>query len=105
MLAENIPRKTKEHPGIDSPFYFISLYNNLYYFSPHERPALFLGHELCAMVTRMLSSDLYRIPLVVSRTTYSLAAAVVVVSACLSGIIVKNRLDRLNLVAVLKARE
>lgn len=66
---------------------------------------LFFGYELCDVVTRMLSSDLYRVPLVVSSTTYSMAAAVVVVSACLSGLIVKYRLDRLDLVAVLKARE
>lgn len=64
-----------------------------------------LGTALCAYVANSVSSDLFRIPVVVEPATYSLAAAVVIVSACLSGLIVRRKLDRLDLVAVLKARE
>lgn len=64
-----------------------------------------LGTGLCAYVANSVSSDLFRIPVVVEPATYSLAAAVVIASACLSGLIVRRKLDRLDLVAVLKARE
>jgi putative ABC transport system permease protein len=64
-----------------------------------------LGRWLCAYVSVELSSELFRIPLVTERSTYSLAAAVVLVSAAVSGLIVRHRLDHLDLVEVLKTRE
>lgn len=64
-----------------------------------------LGTGLCEYIAWALSSDLFRIPPVIEAATYSLAASVVVVSACLSGMIVRHRLDHLDLVAVLKAKE
>jgi putative ABC transport system permease protein len=64
-----------------------------------------LGHALCAYIATALESDLFRIPVVVEPGTYSLAAAVVLVSACLSGLIVRHKLDHLDLVAVLKTKE
>jgi len=64
-----------------------------------------LGRWLCAYVSHALSSDLFRIPLVTERATYALAAAVVLVSAAVSGLIVRHRLDHLDLVEVLKTRE
>lgn len=63
------------------------------------------GRWLCAYVAVSLESDLFRIPLVTEPATYSLAAVVVVVSAMVSGLIVRHRLDHLDLVAVLKTRE
>ncbi len=63
------------------------------------------GHWLCAYVATALESDLFRIPLVVEANTYSLAATVVLASAALSGLIVRHRLDHLDLVEVLKTRE
>lgn len=64
-----------------------------------------LGRALCTYIAIALSSDLFRIPVAVGPATYSLAATVVVVSACVSGLIVRHRLDRLDLVAALKTRE
>jgi putative ABC transport system permease protein len=64
-----------------------------------------LGKGLCNYIAIALSSDLFRIPVVVEPATYSLAATVVVVSACVSGLIVRHRLDHLDLVAALKAKE
>lgn len=66
---------------------------------------LFAGQGLCIYIARAISSDLFRIPVVITPATYSLAAAVVVVSSCLSGLIVRHKLDHLDLVAVLKTRE
>jgi putative ABC transport system permease protein len=64
-----------------------------------------LGKGLCNYIAIALRSDLFRIPVVVEPATYSLAATVVVVSACISGLIVQHRLDRLDLVSALKAKE
>lgn len=64
-----------------------------------------IGRALCAYITRALESDLFRIPLTMEPSTYSLAAAVVLVSAGISGLIVRHRLDHLDLVAVLKTKE
>jgi putative ABC transport system permease protein len=63
------------------------------------------GRWLCAYVAKALESDLFRIPLITEPSTYSLAATVVLVSAAVSGLIVRHRLDHLDLVEVLKTRE
>jgi putative ABC transport system permease protein len=63
------------------------------------------GHWLCVYVARAMESDLFRIPMVIERSTYSLAATVVVLSATISGLIVRNRLDHLDMIAVLKTRD
>lgn len=66
---------------------------------------LLAGKGLCLYIAHAVSSDLFRVPVVITAPTYSLAAAVVVLSACLSGFIARHRLDHLDLVAVLKTRE
>lgn len=69
-------------------------------------PAGFLiGYGLCAFIAQALSSDLLRVPLVIESRTYALAAAVVLASASLSGLIVRHKLNRLDLVGLLKTRE
>jgi putative ABC transport system permease protein len=65
----------------------------------------FIGRSLCAYIAHAIESDLFRIPVVTEPKTYALAAAVVLVSAAVSGLIVRHRLDHLDLVAVLKTRE
>ncbi|MBP7779515.1 MAG: ABC transporter permease [Acidobacteria bacterium] len=64
-----------------------------------------LGYALSAAVVVGLTTETYRIPLVISGRTYALAAAITLVAAVASGLIVRRRLDRLDLVAVLKTRE
>jgi putative ABC transport system permease protein len=64
-----------------------------------------VGRELCRFIATRLGSDLYRVPLVLEPSTYAFAASVVLVSAGVSGLVVRRRLDRLDLVAVLKTRE
>lgn len=66
---------------------------------------LFLGRGLCEYIARALSSELFRVPAIIELSTYSFAATVVVISACLSGLIVRHRLDHLDLIEVLKAKE
>jgi putative ABC transport system permease protein len=65
----------------------------------------FMGYWICAYVADAVSNDLYRVPKVIAMSTYAQAAAVVLVSAVMSGLIVKRKLDRLDLVEVLKTRE
>lgn len=64
-----------------------------------------LGHSISSYIAGALSSDLYRVPLLISTSTYAYAALVVLASAVISGLIVRRRLDRLDLVEALKARE
>ncbi len=64
-----------------------------------------IGRAIATYVATALESDLFRVPVIIEPRTYALAATVVLVSACLSGLIVRSRLDHLDLVAVLKAKE
>ena len=66
---------------------------------------LLLGRGLARLVVVVFSSELLRIPLVVFPRTYALAAATVVAATVLSAVAVRRRLDRLDLVAVLKTRD
>ncbi len=64
-----------------------------------------LGYGFAAAATMGFETELYRIPLVVHRTTFAFAAMVTVAAALLSGLVVRRRVDHLDLVAVLKTRE
>jgi putative ABC transport system permease protein len=64
-----------------------------------------VGTGLCAYFIQSLTTDLFRIPLVIQNSTYSFAALVVVVCSIVSGLVVRRRIDRLDLVGVLKTRE
>jgi len=64
-----------------------------------------IGKVMAVYISERLKSDLFRVPFVMEPSTYGFAAVVVVVSALLSGLLVRRRLDRLDLVAVLKTRE
>jgi putative ABC transport system permease protein len=64
-----------------------------------------IGRGLCAYIASSIESDLYRVPLILEPSTYAFAAVVVLVSAVVSGLIIRRKLDRLDLVAVLKTRE
>jgi putative ABC transport system permease protein len=64
-----------------------------------------IGRGIATYVAHALQSDLFRVPVIVGSQTYALAATVVLISACLSGLIVRHKLDHLDLVAVLKTKE
>ncbi len=64
-----------------------------------------VGYGLCALMAWRFESELFRLPLVISGSTYLMAVAVVGAAAVLSGLAVRRRLDRMDLVAVLKTRE
>jgi len=52
-----------------------------------------------------LNTELFRVPMVVTPGTLAMSMSAVIVAAAISGLIVRRRIDRLDLVAVLKTRE
>jgi putative ABC transport system permease protein len=64
-----------------------------------------LGRGIAVYMTAGMETDLFRIPVVINMPTYAFSAAVVLVAAAASGIVVKLRLDRINLVEILKTKE
>jgi putative ABC transport system permease protein len=64
-----------------------------------------VGRALCGYLVANTQTDLFRVPLVINEAGYAWAASVVLASTLISGVIVKRRLDRLDLVAVLKTKE
>ena len=67
--------------------------------------AFLFAWALSVLIATRFESDLYRIPVVVNPESYVFGAGMVAVAAALSGLIVSRRIDRLDLVAVLKTRE
>jgi putative ABC transport system permease protein len=47
----------------------------------------------------------FRMPAVISPATYAFAALVTIAAALVSGLLVRRKLDRLDLIGVLKTRE
>ena len=66
---------------------------------------LMAGRFFAWWMTVAFDQELFRFPLVISQRTYAFSAAVVLVASTASGLIVRRRLDELDLVAVLKSRE
>lgn len=64
-----------------------------------------LGFALSAFLARRMSTELYRIPLVISNGSYAFSFLVVTMAVLLSGLLVYGRIRRLDLIAVLKTRE
>jgi len=66
---------------------------------------LVLGYFLSWFTSVSTESELFRIPFIIEPSTFAMAAIVVITAAAVSGIIVRRRLDKLDLVSVLKSRE
>jgi putative ABC transport system permease protein len=64
-----------------------------------------LGAAVSWYLAQRLTTELYRIPLVLRWQTFGFAFVVVLAAALVSGVLVARRLHRLDLVAVLKTRE
>ncbi|ACL72562.1 conserved hypothetical protein [Thioalkalivibrio sulfidiphilus HL-EbGr7] len=68
-------------------------------------PGFLIGKALVYLLVGTMDSDLYRVPLVITPDAYAFAAAVILVATVLSALVVLRRLNRLDLVEVLKSRE
>ena len=64
-----------------------------------------IGLGLAWLLTTLIQGTEFRIPLYVRSNTYALAVLVMLGASIVSGLIVRRRIDRLDLVAVLKTSE
>jgi putative ABC transport system permease protein len=64
-----------------------------------------LGYGFGWLIVHGFASELYRVPLVIGKEVYAYASLVVLAAATISALIVRRRIDRLDMVAVLKTRE
>jgi putative ABC transport system permease protein len=66
---------------------------------------MLIGYGFAAAATHGFETEMYRIPLVVERATFAFAAVVTLIAAVISGLVVRDRVDRLDLVGALKSQE
>ena len=64
-----------------------------------------IGYGLARIIVGAFETELYRVPFVINASTYGWAMVVGLAGATASALLVRSRLDRLNLIAVLKTRE
>ncbi len=64
-----------------------------------------LGYGLSFVVSLSYDNELFRLPLIITKSTYAFTFVVVLIAAILSGLIIRYQLDRLDLIATLKTRE
>jgi putative ABC transport system permease protein len=64
-----------------------------------------LGYGLVHLIAGLLESDQFLFPVVIRPRTYAWAAIAVLASAAASALVVRRRIDRLDMVAALKTRE
>jgi putative ABC transport system permease protein len=65
----------------------------------------FFGYSLAAAIVYSIDSEVYRFPLYVSRQAVAISCLGIIAASVVSGLMVRRRLDQLDLVAVLKIRE
>jgi putative ABC transport system permease protein len=68
-------------------------------------PGLWIGYRLCVGIAGSIDPERYRLPVVLSVGTYGFATGVILLAAGVSALLVRRRLDRLDLIGVLKTRE
>ena len=65
----------------------------------------FIGYLFAWLMAEGFRTELYRVPLVVNREVYAWSSLVVFGAAAISGLVVRRRIDRLDMIEVLKTRE
>lgn len=66
---------------------------------------LWFGHLLIELSASAMDAETYRIPIVVTEASHGYAIAVALVASGISALLVRRKLDRLDLIGVLKTRE
>ncbi len=64
-----------------------------------------MGYGIGWAMVQAFASELYRVPFVIGREVYAYASLIVIAAAAVSGFVVRRRIDRLDMIAVLKTRE
>ena len=70
-----------------------------------QPPGWAMGYGLSWFMKTQLAGELMRVRLVVTSATYVYASAIIIVAAIISGLVVRERINRFDLVAVLKTRD
>jgi putative ABC transport system permease protein len=70
-----------------------------------QLPGWIIGYGLAAALQTNMASEVMRTRLVVEPSTYVLASTIVIGAAAFSAWFVRERINRLDLVAVLKTRD
>lgn len=68
-------------------------------------PGLLCGHWFVQLLASTVDPETYRLPILITSRSYALAALVAVAASAWSALLVRRRLDRLDLIGVLKTRE
>ncbi len=68
-------------------------------------PGFLIGYGLSWLMSNNFDTEMFRVPHVIERDTYGVSALVVMGSALVTGLLVRRRIDTLDLIAVLKTRE
>ncbi len=66
---------------------------------------MWIGRILGWFMIQEIPREMIRVPLIIDYSTYATAAVVVLIASLLSSLIVRSRLDHLDLIAVLKTKE
>jgi putative ABC transport system permease protein len=64
-----------------------------------------MGYWFAWILTLFFDQEVFRFPFVISRSTYGLAAATVLAASIGSALLVRRKLDHLDLIAVLKSKD
>jgi putative ABC transport system permease protein len=70
-----------------------------------QPPGWALGYGLAWLLRTEMAADVMRARLIVDHSTYALASTIVLAAAVFSALVVRGRINRLDLVAVLKTRD
>lgn len=70
-----------------------------------QPPGWLLGYGLAWIMRTNLAGELMRVRLVIEPSTYVLASGIVITAAILSALVIRARINRLDLVSVLKTRD
>ena len=66
---------------------------------------MLLARGVVATIARSFANESFQIPAAIEPRTYLMAAIVVIAAALASALVVRRRIDRLDLVSVLKTRD
>jgi len=70
-----------------------------------QPPGWAMGYGLAWIMRTNLAGELMRVRLVIENSTYVIASTIVIAAALASALVVRRRVDRLDLVSVLKTRD
>lgn len=64
-----------------------------------------LGYSFAASMSAVYNQELFRLPLIITKSAYAFTFLVTLITAVISGFIIRRQLNNLDLIAVLKTRE